>query len=233
MNKQDLIDRLLDCSQTLQTLAEHLQATEPAAAADETDTPVNDAEVSACDEPAPAEDVTVEAAAEKAAPAAKAEPPKNTNPLAKLLSGFTPPNLNLPGGGNPMQLLNMFGGGLPAIPGGNLPGTLAELHDNPQLMGMLNQVAANPQSLSMIASLTGQDPQHLQAMLQSLNPAAAAPAAETIAPAAEAAAPVIAAATAPTPAPMPAPMPVPSATAHLDNLLAEWHWQPYARVWQS
>ena len=130
-----------------------------------------------------------------------------------------------------MQLLNLFGSGMPSIPGGNLPSTLAELHDNPQLMNILNQVAANPQSLSMIASLTGQDPQHLQAMLQSLNPAAAVPAAETITPAAEAAAPVITAA--PTPAPMPAPMPVPSATAHLDNLLAEWHWQPYARVWQN
>ncbi len=233
MNKQDLIDRLLDCSQTLQTLAEHLQAAEPAAPADEGETlagnvpaSVCDAEASLCDESVPAEEAET---------SAKAEPPKNTNPLAKLLAGFTPPNLNLPnlaGGGNPMQLLHMFGGGLPGTSGGNLPGTLAELHDNPQLMGMINQVAANPQSLSMIASLTGQDPQHLQAMLQSLNPTAAAPAAETVTAAAEAA-PVIAAAAAPTPAPMPAPVPVPSATAHLDNLLAEWHWQPYARVWQS
>lgn len=224
MNKQDLIDRLLDCSQTLQTLAEHLQASEPPTPADETPAPAGDAAAPAGDVEASADDEPSPAEAAEAAPAAKAEPPKNVNPLAKLLAGFTPPNLNLPGGGNPMQLLNMFGGGLPGIPGGNLPGTLAELHDNPQLMGMINQVAANPQSLSMIASLTGQDPQHLQAMLQSLNRAAAAPAVEAAAPAAEAA-PVIAAA--------PAPMPVPSATAHLDSLLAEWHWQPYARVWQG
>ncbi len=231
MNKQDLIERLLDCSQTLQTLAEHLQAAEPAAPAGDADASADDAAVAADDEPTPpvnaevlADDEPVSAETAEAAAPAKAEPPKNVNPLAKLLSGFNPPNLNLPGGGNPMQLLNMFGGGLPGIPGGNLPGTLAELHDNPQLMSMINQVAANPQSLSMIASLTGQDPQHLQAMLQSLAPAAAAPVVETAAPAAEAA-PVIA--TAPT------PMPVPSATAHLDSLLAEWHWQPYARVWQS
>lgn len=230
MNKQDLIDRLLDCSQTLQTLAEHLQAAEPITLADENEGTICNTEHSTDNDTATPENVSIEIEAEKTAPAAKAEPPKNTNPLAKLLSGFTPPNLNLPGG-NPMQLLNLFGSGIPSIPGGNLPSTLAELHDNPQLMNILNQVAANPQSLSMIASLTGQDPQHLQAMLQSLNPAAAVPAAETITPAAETAAPVITAA--PTPAPMPAPMPVPSATAHLDNLLAEWHWQPYARVWQN
>ena len=230
MNKQDLIDRLLDCSQTLQTLAEHLQAAEPITLADENEGTICNTGHSTDNDTATPENVSIETEAEKTAPAAKAEPPKNTNPLAKLLSGFTPPNLNLPGG-NPMQLLNLFGSGMPSIPGGNLPSTLAELHDNPQLMNILNQVAANPQSLSMIASLTGQDPQHLQAMLQSLNPAAAVPAAETITPAAEAAAPVITAA--PTPAPMPAPMPVPSATAHLDNLLAEWHWQPYARVWQN
>lgn len=230
MNKQDLIDRLLDCSQTLQTLAEHLQAAELITLADENEATICNTEHSTDNDTATPENVSIETEAEKTAPAAKAEPPKNTNPLAKLLSGFTPPNLNLPGG-NPMQLLNLFGSGMPSIPGGNLPSTLAELHDNPQLMNILNQVAANPQSLSMIASLTGQDPQHIQAMLQSLNPAAAVPATETIAPAAEAAAPVITAA--PTSAPMPAPMPVPSATAHLDNLLAEWHWQPYARVWQN
>ena len=202
MNKQDLIDRLLDCSQTLQTLAEHLQAAEPITLADENEGTICNTEHSTDNDTATPENVSIETEAEKTAPAAKAEPPKNTNPLAKLLSGFTPPNLNLPGG-NPMQLLNLFGSGMPSIPGGNLPSTLAELHDNPQLMNILNQVAANPQSLSMIASLTGQDPQHLQAMLQSLNPAAAVPAAETITPAAEAAAPVITAA--PTPAPMPAP----------------------------
>ncbi len=216
MQKQELIDRLLDCSRTLQELAEHLRQTElPAPAPADTTAPADSADAS----PA-AEDK-----ADDAPPAAKppaAEPAKNSNPLARLLAGYTPPKFELPGGGNPLQLFNLFGGRLPGgAGGGNLPSTLAELHDNPEILSMLDRVAADPQSLSALSALTGQDPQRLQAVLQSLTPPATAPAV-TVPAAIPAEAPLSAAAP-----------PVSDATAHLNSLLAEWHWQPYARVWQS
>lgn len=211
MQKQELIDRLLDCSRTLQELVEHLRQTE-LSAPDPADTA------------APADAPAAEDKADDAPPAAKppaAEPAKNSNPLARLLAGYTPPKFDLPGGGNPLQLFNLFGGRLPGgAGGGNLPSTLAELHDNPEILSMLDRVTADPQSLSALSALTGQDPQRLQAVLQSLTPATAAP--EVTVPAAI-----------PAEAPLPAAPPVSDATAHLNSLLAEWHWQPYARVWQS
>ena len=135
----------------------------------------------------------------------------------------------------------------------SLPTTLAELHDNPQLLGMIKNVSNNPQMLNILAGLTGQDSQTLQQTLQSLQPNAAAAAANT---ASAAAADTVNAAINPTvaenaapAAPMPninfnpmaavAPTnPMPSMptsnlpdTPYLDSLLAEWHWQPYARAW--
>lgn len=207
------------------------------------------------------------------------------NPLAQLFGGLKLPNMpNInTSAPNPLNLLNMLGGnplgnlgglmnpaglaGLGSKSGLNLPTTLTELHDNPQILNMVNQVAANPQSLSMLSQLTGQNPQQLQTMLQALNPAPTA-ATETVNNAvAETAAPsslndisgLISglgnllggnlnqqpAVNPPNPVnnlPTNAAvisnntamqaMPVTPATAHLDNLLAQWHWQPYARVWK-
>ena len=190
------------------------------------------------------------------------------------------PNRNTPAP-NPLNLLNMLGGnplgslgslmnpaglaGLGSKSGLNLPTTLTELHDNPQILNMVNQIAANPQSLSMLSQLTGQNPQQLQTMLQALNPAPAAAATETVnnavaetaAPSSlndisglisglgnllggnfnqqqPAANPVTTVNNLPTNAASAAmqAMPITPATAHLDNLLAQWHWQPYARVWK-
>jgi hypothetical protein len=159
-------------------------------------------------------------------------------------------------------------GNLAGIGSKPLPTTLAELHDNPQLLGMLNNVAENPQMLNMLATLTGQDANTLQSALRSLQPtdtstaaaAEATEAAETAAPnptqaqTASAAADILrtspginagnllsslmqssqtAAPGMQTP-PMQNMANVPQTpTAHLDSLLAEWHWQPYARAWIS
>lgn len=161
------------------------------------------------------------------------------NPFARLFAGL---NLGggVPSGANPFNLMNMLAGGKGGLPGlgglagmggGNLPSTLAELHDNPQLMNMLSQVANNPQSLNVMSGLTGQSPEALQAALNSLQPAAApiAPTAPANATPAAVAQPMLTL----NPAAIAAPqmMTNPSATAHLDSLLAEWHWAPYARVW--
>lgn len=153
------------------------------------------------------------------------------NPFARLFAGLNVNNGGVPNGANPFNLLNMLAGGKGGLPGlgglpgitNNLPTTLTELHDNPQLMNMLNQVANNPQSLNMMSGLTGQSPEALQAALNSLQPGAT-PAA---APMATATVPTAPAPTLPPIAAAPAVTP----TAHLDSLLAEWHWGPYARVW--
>lgn len=158
------------------------------------------------------------------------------NPFARLFAGLNVNNNGVPNGANPFNLLNMLAGGkgglpglggLPGMPGltNNLPTTLTELHDNPQLMNMLSQVANNPQSLNMISGITGQSPEALQAALNSLQ-AGATPAATPMA------TPTIATTPAPTLPPIATTQAVtPTATAHLDSLLAEWHWGPYARVW--
>lgn len=159
-----------------------------------------------------------------------------SNPFARLFAGLNVNNGGVPNGANPFNLLNMLAGGKGGLPGlgnlagmpgltNNLPTTLTELHDNPQLMNMLSQVANNPQSLNMMSGLTGQSPEALQAALNSLQ-AGATPAATPIATA------TIPTAPAPTLPPIAAaPAVTPTATAHLDSLLAEWHWGPYARVW--
>lgn len=229
MNKQELIDCLLDCSRRLAQLAEHLQNWQPPDEVAPTDIAA-DTIAKAVVEAAPDEAVdTVNDAVidvntvdvEPAAPPAPTVKASAANPFARLFAGLNPGGTNLPAGSNPFNLLNMLGGGMPGFGSGNLPTTLAELHDNPQIMNILSQVAGNPQSLNMLSSLTGQSPAALQGALNSLQPTVeATPAAATPA----APAPIPAAAAAPMPA-------VPSATAHLDNLLAEWHWGPYARVW--
>jgi hypothetical protein len=228
----------------------------------------------------------------------------NNAPFAKLFAGLaTNQNQNKQLSFNPLQMLNKLtnignlgsGGQNGANPLGNLanlgglanlgnlaglgskplPTTLAELHDNPQLLGMLNNVAENPQMLNMLATLTGQDAKTLQSALQSLQPAAAvsdnvtetaeitesaAAPSPTQAQTASAAADILR--TNPTvntgnlltslmqlsqpnmtnmsnmanmanlqQAPIQNMPQTP--TAHLDSLLAEWHWQPYARAWIS
>lgn len=177
---------------------------------------------------------TVEAAAPKptsAAPRADA-----SNPFARLFAGL---NLGgIPNGANPFNLMNMLTGGLGGLGGNlgnmNLPKTLAELHDNPQVMNIINQVAANPQSLNMLAQLSGQNPETLQAALSALQ--------STGTPPISAATPITAPVAAPVAPPVQAPLmqaqaiapnivQATPATAHLDSLLAEWHWGPYARVW--
>ena len=200
--------------------------------------------------------------------------PANNNPFAKIVSNLLNkplPNANSMPGFNPLQMLtgglagmsNMPGipglSGLTGLPGLNqqsLPTTLAELHDNPQLLGMIKNVSNNPQMLNMLAGLTGQDSQTLQQTLQSLQPNAAANAASAASAASAAAADTVNAAINPTVAESAAPAaPMPNInfnpmaaaastnsmpsmptsnlpeTPYLDSLLAEWHWQPYARAW--
>lgn len=242
MNKQELIERLLDCSRSLQQLAEHLQAAElteaPLDSAEAADEPADKIAAEAADEAVI--EVTAEAAADEPTDeaAANADTVKASaaNPFARLFAGLGQNSGSIPANANPFNLLNMLAGGKSPLMGGipglsglsggmNLPGTLAELHDNPQIMSMLNQVAANPQSLNLISSLTGQSPEALQAALQSLQPNGAAAPAMPVEATPVAAAPAAAISAA-------VPAAAPSATAHLDNLLAEWHWQPYARVWE-
>lgn len=199
---------------------------------------------------------------------AQANNPANNNPFAKIVNNLLSkplPNAANMSGFNPLQMLTGGLGGMPnlnglaGLPGlSNLPGlnqqslptTLAELHDNPQLLGMLKNVSNNPQMLNMLAGLTGQDAQTLQQTLQSLQPNAAAPTAAAapintnVNPMAENAATAAAPQTMPnipmgninplntaTMPPIPNPTDSLPATPYLDSLLAEWHWQPYARAW--
>ncbi len=185
----------------------------------------------------------------------------NNNPFAKIINNLLSkpiPNANNLGAFNPLQMLTGGLGGLPGglsgLPGGlsNLPGlngqslpaTLAELHDNPQLLGMIKNVSNNPQMLNMLSALTGQDSQTLQQTLQSLQPKpdniTAQPNSQpgvqsdvqpTIQAAARQAAipqteftPLNIANSADAAGSLPS-------TPYLDSLLAEWHWQPYARAW--
>lgn len=268
MTKQEFINKLLDCSEMLRRLAEHLESLDwETSDTENCDSAVDIAETSAetdieavAEIEIAAEAVETENAVEAATPVSA---PENTapadgssvqasrdNPFARLFSGLNQNAPNIPAAANPFNLLNMLAGGkggglgnlgglgslggLGGLGGMNLPTTLAELHDNPQIMNILNQVAANPQSLNMLSNLTGQSPETLQAALGALQPAAATPAAPP---------PTAPVAAAPPVTQMPQPMPIASAapqmatmenmsaTAHLDSLLAEWHWSPYARVW--
>lgn len=227
MNKQELIERLLDCSRALSRLAEDLQTAEAEDAA--AGAPAFE---SAEAEEAPAEDCPKADAPPAETPPAEVKA-SAANPFARLFAGLGQTGGSIPIGANPFNLLNMLasgkGIGLPGLNPGegglNLPETLTELHDNPQVLGMLNRVASNPQSLNLISSLTGQSPAALQSALQSLQPAPAEPA-----PALPAAAAMPAVAPAAAMPAAPQLPPAPGAT-HLDSLLAEWHWQPYARVW--
>jgi len=183
----------------------------------------------------------------------------NNNPFAKIVNNLLNkplPNASNMSGFNPLQML---AGGLPGLSGLNglpglggfgglntqsLPTTLAELHDNPQLLGMLKNVSSNPQMLNMLSVLTGQDSQTLQKTLQGLQPGAAP--AENITPnnaqpaqtaqaspntAAPQTAPTFSAAAMPNAISNDLPANV-STTPYLDSLLNEWHWQPYARAWE-
>lgn len=190
---------------------------------------------------------------------------QNNNPFAKIINNLLNkplPNANNLGALNPLQMLTGgLPGGLSGLPGGlsNLPGlnnqslpaTLAELHDNPQLLGMIKNVSNNPQMLNMLSVLTGQDAQTLQQTLQSLQPnpennimqASAQSAVQpnvqpTIQPSAQSSAQPIAQTVVPPTefASLNIPNPIEAAgnlpaTPYLDSLLAEWHWQPYARAW--
>ena len=301
MTKQQLISHLQSLSRSLQNLADMLQnLPDIDFDADLTDTLQPPTEISAEIIIDDTDNSKTNKTQDDTPTTTKPDAPKPSsqmpfNPLGMLFGGLKLPNMsntNTPGA-NPLSLLNMFGGNAFGNPLGNLlgnagglnlPTTLTELHDNPQILNIINQVAANPQTLSMLSQLTGQNPQQLQTMLQGLNPAPAAaptPAVETVTAAATSeTAAATAAATPATPA-TPAPsaptdisgllgslgsllggnlgqqppaanspvnipnnlpanaasaamqaMPVTPATAHLDNLLAQWHWQPYARVWK-
>lgn len=297
MNNQELISRLRDAGQALETLARHLDSLEDIEITEDT-----------------GEDDKKE---NKKADKNEDKPKPNNNPFARLLDGaMSRPTAN------PFQLLSSLAGlggdrslipglaslsnignignlgGLGAISGistQNLPTTLAELHDNPQLLAMLRGVANNPQMINMLSGITGQDSQTLLRALQSLQPQPAAQAHSEKSPAAgqpaeiplieaktediaeakaeaaqeaeaEAAPQTIAAFAADLAAknfnnntqsntqvlnqieqPLPTPAQTQAAAAdirmtnpansvnptdsYLDTLLAEWHWQPYARVW--
>lgn len=281
MTKQQLISHLLSLSRSLQNLADMLQNLPDTDFTDAWQPPTEISAEILLDEPEIKEpeidQPKTEPKIDKTPDTPKPQPQPPFNPLAQLFGGLKLPNMpqiNTPGA-NPLNLLNILNmsgtnplGNLSNIGGKsglNLPTTLTELHDNPQILNMVNQVAANPQTLSMLSQLTGQNPQQLQTLLQGLNPTSQA-AAEAITETAAAtpSAPndisnllsvfgnlfggnlgqqpaVTPINNQPTPinnlptnaaaAAMQA-MPVTPATAHLDNLLAQWHWQPYARVWK-
>lgn len=257
MNKQDLmelLERLRECSRAIDQLISHLSATESlpeatvnialdvemhsAAAEEADDSP--DVTAVAMDEVTDvmneAEKI-IEVNVEKAGAKVENVPTNGkpttatnvqasaANPFARLFAGLNVQG-GVPLGANPFNLLNQLAGGKGGLPGiGNLPGTLAELHDNPQIMGMISQVAGNPQSLNVLSGLTGQSPEALQSALASLQ--------GDVAPMAAPVPPTPPAPPAATLAPLPAApmMAEPTATAHLDSLLTQWHWAPYARVW--
>lgn len=88
---------------------------------------------------------------------------------------FKLPGLNMFGG-------NMFGslfGGLPNL--NNLPKTLAELQQNPQLMQMLQNLPNNPQMLDAVSRVGGVDKEQILSALAGLNTDAAPAATQTIA----------------------------------------------------
>lgn len=254
MNKQDLtelVERLRDCSRAIEQLISHLEAADDFSEA--TVDIALDVEVSSTaddltanvTEMADAADKIIELQAEevneevntevsdKAKSATESKPAAGANvqasaanPFARLFAGLNVSG-GVPLGANPFNLLNQLAGGKAGLPslnlGANLPGTLAELHDNPQIMGMISQVAGNPQSLNVLSGLTGQSPEALQSALASLQQTPGAAPTPQAAPAPPA----------PTLAPLPAAPVIaePTATAHLDSLLTQWHWAPYARVW--
>lgn len=248
MTKQEFIDKLLECSEILRRLAEHLESWDCtsedielcADVADDMTTDNNADSAVIADNAVNEADAEITEMVAETAPHSAHPQAGPTNPFARLFSGLNQNTPNIPAAANPFNLLNMLAGGkgsglsgLSGMSGMNLPSTLAELHDNPQIMSMLNQVASNPQSLNMISGLTGQSPEALQAALNALQPAASA------APTTPPAPPVVNAPAAP---PMAQVMPMSgapqmvaaenmSATAHLNSLLAQWHWSPYARVW--
>lgn len=275
MNNQELICRLRETGQALEALAERLSGLGP-------------------DEYSDAD--SVEQAEDNARD--RSEKPKAAaNPFARIMEGvMAKPGVN-PfqllagmsnlGGISGMSSLSGLGGlnALSSLGSQSLPTTLAELHDNPQLLAMLRGVSNNPQMLNMLSGLTGQDSQTLLRALQSLQPGAkpaekavsgaitdetplkaaneasaeavgeaAQPANGNLATiAAEAAAKNLAEAfsrpnaeaAAANPEPIATPAQsmaaaadirrtaanAPAGSTYLDSLLAEWRWQPYARVW--
>lgn len=296
MNNQELISRLRDAGQALETLARHLDNLD------------NQDHIEIFENTQGSENDQNEDNKKS-----DEKPKPNVSPFARLLGGaMSKPAANpfqllssLAGTGNTGSLIpglaslgnlgNLGGlGALPGISTQTLPTTLAELHDNPQLLAMLRGVSNNPQMINMLSNITGQDSQTLLRALQSLQPQPAAqphieeakaetnadvpaetPLIETkteevagakaeapqeaeveAAPqsiaafAADLAAknfndnigrnqieqplPTLAqtqAAAADIRATNPAASAVGPADSYLDSLLAEWHWQPYARVW--
>lgn len=257
MNYMDLIAKLRDTSQALEELARHLGELQQTGESTENSTEVMSnsisVEIIADDEAlqttVPADAATTQTAADTTpdtvpqTPAAASRPhqPPLANMLGNLLRGGMPgvsggipglPGLNLPGLPNLAGLMNP-GGSLPGVDMQNMPKSLEELQANPQLMSMLDSVRNNPHMLNMISSLSGLDTNKITQALQSIQPQAAATPAQSAAatadimrttPQAAVQLPQLAAQTMPQTA---APRPV----GHLDSLLSEWRWQPYARVW--
>lgn len=290
MNNQELISRLRDAGQALETLARHLDSLEDIEITEDTGKKNKDENKNE-DKPKP--NVSPFA---RLLDGAMSRPTANPFQLLSSLAGLGGDRSLIPGLASFSNIGNL--GGLGAIPGistQNLPTTLAELHDNPQLLAMLRGVANNPQMINMLSGITGQDSQTLLRALQSLQPQPAAQAHSEKAPAAdkpaeiplieakaentaeakaedaqeteakieaEAAPQTIAAFAADLAAknfnsstqglnqieqPLPTPAQTQAAAAdirmtnpansvnpndsYLDTLLAEWHWQPYARVW--
>ena len=247
MNYTDLIQRLHETSRALDELAEHLSELQSCHPADrEADGDADCREDRGADRCADCD----EADADKKDCDEANSQPRQTNSNTQQNQQQKPPLANMLG--NLMRGVNPAGQGMPNLPGlpgmpgmpglpglnmanipANIPKSMEELQANPQLMSMLDNVRNNPQMLNMISSISGLDSSRIAQALQSIHqPAEAATPAQSAAAAAD-----IMLAAAPTvpgiPQPQMAQLPQTAPVRHLDSLLNEWRWQPYARVWSS
>ena len=259
MNYTDLIQRLRETSRALDELAEHLSELADCHPEDrEADVDSNcrtnreadrcaDCDKTECDKKDDKTDC------DKADCSEANSQPRQTGSTTQQNQQPKPPLANMLG--NLMRGVNTAGQGMPNLPGlpgmpgmpgmpglpglnmanipANIPKSMEELQANPQLMSMLDNVRNNPQMLNMISSISGLDSSRIAQALQSIHqPAEAATPAQSAAAAAD-----IMLAAAPTvpgiPQPQMAQLPQTAPVRHLDSLLNEWRWQPYARVWSS
>lgn len=237
MNYTDLIQRLRETSRALDELAEHLSELADCHPEDrEADVDSNcrtnreadrcaDCDKTECDKKDDKTDC------DKADCSEANSQPRQTGSTTQQNQQPKPPLANMLG--NLMRGVNTAGQGMPGLPGlnmanipANIPKSMEELQANPQLMSMLDNVRNNPQMLNMISSISGLDSSRIAQALQSIHPPAEAATPADIMLAAAPAAPGI-------PQPQTAQLPQAAPVRHLDSLLNEWRWQPYARVWSS